>query len=148
MGQEQTTDLARWIPHLLVLLSATTLFLALLCWRAWIIGNQLERFIRDTQAQITEFMGKQAQWANVATLALQTFPNLLQGGVQLALSLQDLMYNINRAGGIARVVDTVMDNSKGGSAEVTQPRRGRKPRVVPSVNQTNLEDINADSSSA
>lgn len=129
MGPEQIEYYAGLLPYVLVFFIATAISSTLLFVRAWFIGNQLERFIKGTQAQIAEYLAKHAQWSDVATLALQTFPNLIQGSVQLALSLQDLMYNVNRAGGIARVIDTVTKNASRDAPEVAQ-RRGRKPRIV------------------
>lgn len=144
MGSEQVNYIAGWIPYLCVFLTAATISLVLLCIRAYFIGLQLERFIKGTEAQIAKYLGEHQQWTDVATLALQTFPNLIQGGVQLALSLQDLMYNINRAGGIAKVVDTIANNSKRDAPEVVA-RGGRKPRIV---QQSNISEAIHESGSS
>lgn len=141
MEQTQIEHAARLIPYLVLFSAAAAVSLTLLCIRSFIIGWQLERFIKDTQAQLTGFLDKHAHWTDVATLALQTGPSLLQGAVQLALSLQELSFMVNKAGGLAKMIDTAADNNRKlkQEASAVAQSRTRKPRIVKPA-QAELED--------
>lgn len=131
-----------------LILCATTLSLIYFAIRAHLIGRELQRFTDAVQTEIHDFMERNASWSTVVHTALQTVPDLLDGGLRVLLSLQELTHQINRAGGLARLFNDAgskrtppADQSK----PTTHNPRTRKPRATkataqPDPQQTSISD--------
>jgi len=158
LEQQHYEHLLRQLQYMEFILLAAALIGVYFAVRAHLIGNQLTRFARDFEAQLSGFLDSHAKWSDVANIAVKQAPDTLESLLRLLLSLQELTHQISRAGGLSRLFSDFAAKPTAPKRQATQDstgapaKRGRKPRVSPvqpsnngtpiepNAEQTNLEE--------
>lgn len=72
----------------------------------WRLNRELHSFFADIQDQIQRYLGTQQLWSNVVHQIVSSGPAILEAGIRLTSSLQQLSQYVERAGGIGRIMET------------------------------------------
>lgn len=109
---------------LLVLAALVTATTALNIWfviSAYKLNKELHAFFAELQDQVRSYLGTHNLWSDVVHQVVSSGPAILEAGIRLTSSLQQLSQYVERAGGIGRVIET----AKKARTKNDEPREAR-----------------------
>lgn len=113
---------------LLVLAALVTATTALNVWfviTAHRLNKELHGFFADLQDQVRSYLGTHQLWSDVTHQVISSGPAILEAGIRLTSSLQQLTQYVDRAGGIGRVFETA-----------AKARTKKEPSTKPTTRET------------
>lgn len=120
------------LRHLLSLVAivVTTSAVASFCSAIYIYiaTRAIREFLQELQEQVRSYMATHQLWSDVGYKIVSSGPELLEGGIRLANSLQQLSQMVDRAGGIGKVIE-----------KAAGPRKPRTIKTTPSATYTTVQ---------